>query len=58
MSDSLQPCGLQLPGSSVPGILQVRGLEWDAIAFSAFRAEALKWNLTAAAARLGDLLAV
>ena len=58
MSDSLRPRGLQPPGSSVPGILQVRGLEWGAIAFSAFRAEALKWSLTAAAAWLGDLLAV
>ena len=28
------PVGCSLPGSSVHGILQVRVLEWDAIAFS------------------------
>ncbi len=30
----LWPHGLQLPGSSVHGILQARVLEWGAIAFS------------------------
>ena len=34
VSDSLRPCGLQLPGSSVHGILQARILEWVAIPFS------------------------
>ena len=33
-SDSLQPSGLWLPGSSVHGILQARILEWAAISFS------------------------
>ena len=34
MSDSLQPNGLPLPGSSVHGILETRILEWVAIPFS------------------------
>ena len=34
MSDSLQLRGLNLPGSSVHGILQARILEWVAIPFS------------------------
>ena len=34
VSDSLQPHGLSLPGSSVQGIFQARVLEWVAIAFS------------------------
>ena len=34
MSDSLQPYGLYLPGSSVHGILQARILEWVAISYS------------------------
>ena len=34
VSDSLWPCGLSLPGSSVHGILQARILEWVAISFS------------------------
>ena len=34
VSDSLQPCGLQPPGSSVHGILQARILELVAIFFS------------------------
>ena len=33
MSDSLQPHGLQPPGSSVHGILQARIQEWVAIPF-------------------------
>ena len=34
VSNSLQPCGLQPPGSSVHGILQARILEWVAMPFS------------------------
>ena len=34
LSDSLRPCGLSLPRSSVQGIFQARVLEWGAIAFS------------------------
>ena len=34
MSDSLQPYGLNPPGSSVHGILQARILEWAAISYS------------------------
>jgi len=34
VSDSFQPHGLNLPGSSVHGILQARILEWVAIPFS------------------------
>ena len=34
VSDSLQPHGCSLPGSSVHGILQARILEWVAISFS------------------------
>jgi len=34
MSNSLQSRELQLPGSSVHGILQARILEWVAISFS------------------------
>ena len=34
MSDSLQPHGLYLPGSSIHGIFQARLLEWVAIPFS------------------------
>ena len=34
MSDSLQPHGLYLPGSSIHGIFQARLLEWVAISFS------------------------
>ena len=34
VSDSLQPHGLYLPGSTVHGILQARILEWVAISFS------------------------
>ena len=34
VSDSLQPTGHSPPGSSVPGILQARRLEWVAMAFS------------------------
>ena len=34
MSDSLQPMGCSLPGSSVHRILQARLLEWVAISFS------------------------
>ena len=33
VSDSLQPSGLWLPGSSVHGIFQARILEWAAISF-------------------------
>ena len=33
VSDSSQPHGLQPRGSSVPGILQARVLEWGAVAF-------------------------
>ena len=36
MSDSSDPMGYSLPGSSVPGIFQARVLEWVAIAFSVF----------------------
>ena len=31
VSDSVRPHGLQLPGSSIHGILQARILEWGAI---------------------------
>ena len=34
MSDSRDPTDCSLPGSSVPGILQARTLEWVAIFFS------------------------
>ena len=34
MSNSLQPMDCSPPGSSVPGILQARILEWVAISFS------------------------
>ena len=34
MSDSLRPCGLYPPGSSIHGLLQARILEWVAIPFS------------------------
>ena len=34
MSDSVQPSGLQSPGSSVRGIFQTRILEWVAISYS------------------------
>ena len=34
MSDSLLPHGLQLPGSSVPGVSQARALEGVATSFS------------------------
>ena len=34
MSDSSQPHGLSLPGSSIHGIFQARVLQWVAIAFS------------------------
>ena len=34
VSDSSQPHGLQLPGSSIHGIFQARVLEWGASAFS------------------------
>ena len=37
MSNSLQPYGLQPPGSSVHGIFQIRILEWIAIPFSIAR---------------------
>ena len=33
------PMGCSLPGSSIHGIFQARGLEWGAIAFSVFTAE-------------------
>ena len=41
MSDSVQPRRRQPPGSSVPGILQARTLEWVAISFS----NAWKWKV-------------
>ena len=34
MPDSSDPMDCSLPGSSVHGIFQARGLEWGAIAFS------------------------
>ena len=41
VSDSSDPMGCSLPGSSIHGIFQVRVLEWGAIAFS----EAMCYNV-------------
>ena len=45
VSDSLGPHGCSPPGPPVPGILQVRVLEWLAISFSIILKHTIQWHL-------------